>query len=497
MKKLLAPITMAVLLAACTGTTDEHGHAHDEEVALSHTVWTAKTELFVEFKPLVVGQVTSFAAHFSDMGTFKPIEQGKVTVSLVQDGQGVRSTVDAPSQPGIFRPSIEPKAAGTYELWFEIETPLYTDKIIIENVTVYADGQAAIAANPQQPEDGNTISFLKEQAWKIDWAIAPVKRDTVFDVIQTGGEILPSRGDEKIISATANGIIMFNMDRTIVGNEVDNGALLFTIGGGGMADNNIETDFLQAKANYDQAKAEYDRKEQLYGSKAISKAEFDEATRDYELAKNQYENLAANFGNGGKQVKTSISGFVKRVFVTEGQYVKVGDPLVVVAQNRKLILQADVPQSKYNNLSGIATANFNTGEGNTCYSISDFNGNLLSYAKSVSKDDPFIPVQFEIDNLGELLPGSFAEVFIKTQAQGTNLVVPVSALMENYGNYSVYVQTEGESFEKREVTIGISDGRMVEILSGLNESEMVVTEGAYQVKMASMSSTVPAHGHAH
>jgi len=188
---------------------------------------------------------------------------------------------------------------------------------------------------------------------------------------------------------------------------------------------------------------------------------------------------------------------VKNIFVTEGQYVEVGEPLAVIAQNKKLTLQADVPQSRYANLQDITTANFKTSGTATAYSIEDFNGKLLSYGKSVSREEPFIPVQFEIDNQGDVLPGSFIEMYIKTQAGGMALVIPITALIEDYGNFSVFVQTEGESFEKRDIKLGANDGQVVEVLSGLKEGEMVVSTGAYQVRMASMSSNVPAHGHAH
>jgi multidrug efflux pump subunit AcrA (membrane-fusion protein) len=69
--------------------------------------------------------------------------------------------------------------------------------------------------------------------------------------------------------------------------------------------------------------------------------------------------------------------------------------------------------------------------------------------------------------------------------------------MQDYNLYYVYVEIAGESFEKRPVRLGVDDGFQVQVLSGLAEGEWVVTEGAYQIKMASMSSTIPAHGHEH
>ncbi len=59
------------------------------------------------------------------------------------------------------------------------------------------------------------------------------------------------------------------------------------------------------------------------------------------------------------------------------------------------------------------------------------------------------------------------------------------------------MQISGEGFERRTVKIGKRNGKNVEILQGLEVGEVVVTKGAYQVKMASMSGSTPAHGHEH
>lgn len=499
MKTTITTLAILTSLAIGCGNSkqDGHGHPHGSAATISHTVWTDKTELFVEFLPLVVGKLSSFAAHFSEMEHFKAIEEGSLTVRLIKNGKGITHTVDAPSSPGIFRPSVTPEAAGIYTLVFEITTPAFADTIVIDSVEVYADEASAIAANLAGEEDANAISFLKEQAWKIDFANAPVIRDTIYEIIKAGGEIMPSRGDEIIVTAKTGGIVIFNISKTNIGNAVNAGDLLFTIGGGGLSEDNIEAKFLKAKAKHDQAKANYDRKSQLYEAKAISKTEFEKAKLTYELTKTEYNKLAAGYGKGGKRITAPASGFIKNLFKTEGEYVRAGEPLATIAKNKKLTLKADVAQKHFEKLKHITTANFITANNNKAYSIEQFNGKLLSYGKSVSHKNPLIPVYFEIDNKGELLPGSFIEVFIKTKPLAPSLLIPLSALLEDYGNYSVYVQTQGESFEKREVEIGISDGRSIQILSGVAEGERVVTTGAYQIKMASMSDQMPAHGHVH
>ena len=172
-----------------------------------------------------------------------------------------------------------------------------------------------------------------------------------------------------------------------------------------------------------------------------------------------------------------------------------GQPLAVITQNKKLTLRANVPQSQYSSLDQAMTANFSL-NGRT-FSIQDFNGNLLSFGKSVSRDSPKIPVYFELDNTGELLAGSYIDVWLKTKPSSQALLIPRLSLLEDNGTYSVIVQTGGESFEKRTVVLGVSDGVSVQVISGVELNERVVVKGAYQVKMSAMSGQTPAHGHAH
>ena len=122
---------------------------------------------------------------------------------------------------------------------------------------------------------------------------------------------------------------------------------------------------------------------------------------------------------------------------------------------------------------------------------------MISIAKTTGANSPFIPVHFQIDGRPEIFPGSFAEVYLKTLPIADALVIPATALIEEQGIIYAYVQTEGESFQKRELKLGANDGVKVQVLSGLEENERVVTKGGYQIKLSQASGTMPAHGHEH
>ena len=502
MKKLI--LMVIVILVIVPGCNNEHGHSHDDgghshglEVGtISHTIWTDKTELFVEFTPLVARQITIFAAHFSSMEDFKAIEKGSLTVSLIRNGKGIRHTVNGPGSPGIFRPALQPKEKGIYQLIFDIQTGEIDDKIVIDSVFVYENIEEAIVANPAEPK-GNEISFLKEQAWKIDFAIEQVKRQSIHQVIKTSGKIEARQGDETLITAKASGIVFFNLINTRIGNEVNSNKVLFTISGEGIADNNIEFRYAAAKAEYEKADVDYERGKELIKEKIISQKSFHELKAKFEVTKINFDIISANYSKGGQQIRTPFAGFIKNIMVSDGQYVQSGEPLAVITQNKKLIIHADVSQKYFAELPQISSANFKTAYDPVVYSIDDFNGKILSYGKTVGNKANYLPVYFEIDNKGKLLSGSFVEVYLKTIPVKNAVVISQQAIMEDYENHYVFVQTAGESFEKRNVKIGISDGMLTQILSGVNEGEWVVTKGAYQVKMASMSSAIPAHGHSH
>jgi multidrug efflux pump subunit AcrA (membrane-fusion protein) len=61
----------------------------------------------------------------------------------------------------------------------------------------------------------------------------------------------------------------------------------------------------------------------------------------------------------------------------------------------------------------------------------------------------------------------------------------------------VFVQLEGESFERRPVEISFRDGAWVGVLAGVGPGERVVTRGVPQVRLASTGSAEIGHGHAH
>jgi RND family efflux transporter MFP subunit len=496
---------MAMLIAfaivGCTHnhsheTTDEHGHIHDETLQL--TAYNADFEVFAEAMPFVAGQESEMLAHFSRLEDFKPLEESCITVSLIVGADGIRQTLEQSVRPGIYQFSLQPVVAGTGRLVFDIQTAEGTSQITVPNVTVYTnEHEAHEAAEEATISSSNGVVFTKEQSWKVDFATAEARREPFGQVIRTTAQIQPSQGDERIITAKAGGVALFNAS-IVEGKNVSTGQTLFTIDGSATADNNLAVRYAEAESEYNRAKAEYERKTELATANIVSQSDLLKAKTEFTTAEAAYNNLQRNFTAGKQPVSSPIDGFVTRVLVQNGQYVEMGQPVLVVSQNRDLFIKAELQPRYFDWLSHIISANIRILNSNHVYSLEELGGRILSYGKTADINNPLIPVTFQVNNKTGLLPGSFVELFIKTQTSAQAVTVPNEAIIEEMGACFVFVQLIPELFEKRAVKTGVTDGVCIEITEGITAGERVVSKGAIFVKLAQASGTLDAHaGHVH
>ena len=312
-------------------------------------------------------------------------------------------------------------------------------------------------------------------------------------LIKTSGQVLAAQGDESVAVATVAGVVSFR-GKVTEGMSVGSGTPLVTISSKNIADGDPVQ---RARIAYEVSKKEYERMKELVKNKIVSDKDFAQAEQSYENARLSYEALSKNHSAIGQSITAPIAGYVKSILVKEGDYVTTGQPLMTLTQNRRLQLRADVSERYYGALKQIASAHFKTPYDDTVYALENLHGRVLSYGKASDENAFYIPVLFEFDNTGDIVPGSFVETYLTGATRTGVITLPVSALTEEQGLYFVYLQESKEVYRKQEVKTGAEDGLRVEILSGLKPGDRVVTQGAYHVKLASASNAIPAHNHSH
>ena len=337
------------------------------------------------------------------------------------------------------------------------------------------------------------ISFCPEKAKAVGMKVHTVQPSDFQQVIKTSGQVTAAQGGESTVVATVAGVVSFRGKLT-EGISVGKGTTLITISSEHIAEGDP---VLRARVDYQIAKKEYDRMKKLIESKIISEKEFAVAQQNYENAKIGYQGLAQNHSGKGQQISSNLSGYVKAILVKEGEYVTVGQPLVSITQNKRLFLRAEVSEKYYNSLQQIQSANFKTPYDNKVYELKTLNGKLLSFGKTSGDNSFYIPVTFEFDNKGAVVPGAFVEVYLLSSTLTNVIAIPRTALTEEQGHLFVYLQVDEEGYKRQEVTIGADNGKNVQILTGLKTGDRVVSEGAYQLRLASSSQSIPAHSHEH
>ena len=117
------------------------------------------------------------------------------------------------------------------------------------------------------------------------------------------------------------------------------------------------------------------------------------------------------------------------------------------------------------------------------YPGKEFAGTVVRIGNEVESDSRTLEVRIETSNQELLLkPGMFADVEIVTTILNDVLLIPDSALQTNADEQIVFVALNGDKFEKRPVKLGVEQSGRVQILSGVNPGEKVVTEGSFILK---------------
>ncbi|MFA6859376.1 MAG: efflux RND transporter periplasmic adaptor subunit [Bacteroidales bacterium] len=364
------------------------------------------------------------------------------------------------------------------------------------------------------------IIFTEKQAEAAGLMTEIVKPSSFDDVLKTGGQILVPQGDEQTVVATGDGIISFTDGSLVNGKHIGRGGVIAAISAENLQNGDPTA---KAKLALDAAAKEYVRAETLVRDKIISQTEFEQIRLKYETAKAEYKGAEEDTSSEGKgwpenkmpigaasksldnesdltskgmKVSSPMNGYLKNLLVNQGDYVTVGQPVATIAQNRRLQLRADVSERYYRQLKNVRSANFKTGADDSIHKLSEMNGRLLSYGKALQEDSFYIPVTFEFDNVGDIVPGGYAEVYLLSEAKENVISVPLTALTEEQGINYVYIKIEPDAFLKREVRTGRNNGERTEILRGLKEGDEVVTKAATQVRLSAASGAIPS-GHNH
>ncbi|MGE3540746.1 MAG: efflux RND transporter periplasmic adaptor subunit [Candidatus Tectimicrobiota bacterium] len=533
----------------CTACHREEGSASPpeaEEKTAQATVWSERFEIFFEHRLLVVNTPTTFITHVTDLTTLEPRREGAATFVLQQGTATPRmQTVPAPARDGIYLPELTFPTPGVWQL--ALRLPLAGQEVVVTlpQVTVFSSREEAQQAPEPAAPDG--ISFLKEQQWKILTQTEPVTRRSLTERLRLTGTVLVHPGHKATVTPPTAGKLALSPDSPLpsLGMHVKAGQVLAMVQPHLVGSELLtyvqtqqqmqaldieitvraataEAEAIRARAALTQAEQALRRIRTLREQNAKSTREVEEAEfaqrkaeadlsaaeglkKTYEQAKKQLAErpraLAQLGGIPAIALHAPITGVIVAINAAIGEHVHAETPVFSILNTDTVLIEAQLPEAELGRLGPSYRATYETpaAPGTFVPLFSETgHGSLLAFGTTVDAKTRTVPLLYAVPNPERHLRiGMALTVYVETARVTEALAVPLTALVEEDGQSVAFVQIAGETFHKRALRLGIQDGPCVQVLAGLSAGERVVTKGAYAIRLASVSSTIPAHGHAH
>ena len=501
---------VCVVASGCRRPSAPPTASAEEPEALDVTRWSDKTELFAEYPPLAVGQTSRFAIHLTRLDTFRALTEGYVEVQL-RGGASPPEVfrVEAPSRPGIFGVDVKPAHGGTRELVVIVRSRDLSDQHRVGDVAVHANAEAARTAPHEGGEDAGGISFLKEQQWSLDFGTAVVSERALRESIRVSARLEARPGGAAEVVAPIDGRLIRVLDLP-VGSTVVRGQELARL----LPPPSVPGDLpqlrrAQAEAQTALALATRDREraERLTKAGAAPERRLDEARSAEEQAKArltaaeaslaQY-NIARSGGtadpDGLFAVRAPLSGVIAHRNAAAGANVAAGTTLFRVVDAAQVHVVGQLPEADAARARRATAAELEIPGRQERVPV----GRLAGVGRVLDPQSRTLPITFAFDNRALALPvGQSLFLHLLMDTTAPKPVVPAAAVVDDAGRPIVFVQRKGETFERRAVKLGPRTGDLVQVVEGLRAGDRVVTKGAYLVRLASLSTSVPAHGHVH
>jgi membrane fusion protein, heavy metal efflux system len=499
------------LSAGCRRNEKAEEHAEAEGFVV--TAWSAGYEIFAEAQPLVAGGVSTSLTHVTLLEGFAPMKEGTVAAILRGGGGEQVFSQDHPKPDGIYSIDIKPAKEGVYDLLFRVTSGGgRTEDVAAGKIRVGTAEKPGGLAEEQHAEgdggDAGAVSFLKEQQWRTSFATAAVAEGVWRDGVRGPARVTPAAGGEVLLTASVEATVV-PRPWPHVGRDVAAGDTVVKLlpRASTRSLHDLEADAASLAAQEVVARKRVERLGELLRVEAASAAELERARAELlgleaRLAGTRRELEAATTGTSGGGTEIALrapwAGRVAEVAVSPGQSVAPGTALARLVRLRPVWLDVALrPEDAVRATGAVAGLSLRRPSGGEAIVLPAPAVRLVSHAPEVDPRTATVAVLLELDRSATELPlGSVVEAEVLLGAEKKGIVIPATALVDDAGIPVVYVQTEGESFARREVKVVARQGATA-VVEGLGHGERLVTVGGGAIRRASLLSSAAPESHVH
>ena len=339
----------------------------------------------------------------------------------------------------------------------------------------------------KKAELSNLQSELSKEIDQLDEAIKKLDKNRNFALVsidtlnqQTFKHFAQVQGnvatDENIVIYPEFSGILTSV-RVDEGQQVSKGQILATIDDGGLKNQLAE---LQAQARL--AETTFERQERLWEQNIGSEIQYLEAKTNYEALQSSVSRLEAQLAK--TVIRAPFSGVVDDVMSEQGEVASPGQGLFRLISLDKMYVEADVPEnylSKIQNGTDVMIQISSVGK--------EFEGEVSQVGNTINPDNRTFRIEVAVPNEeGLIKPNQIATIKLNDYTADAAIVVPENTIQKNaMGESLVYLfkpneNSKGGTAQKAVIEVGYTYNDSIEVKSGIEEGDILITEGAKNLR---------------
>jgi membrane fusion protein (multidrug efflux system) len=256
----------------------------------------------------------------------------------------------------------------------------------------------------------------------------------------------------------------------VEGGEVKEGDVLVKFD-----DSDLQAELKQAEGELMLRQADFERINTLHGQKIESVKKMDEARASLTISQGKVESAKAKLAK--TVIKAPFSGKIGLIDVSKGAFIQAGQELVTLVDTTSVKVDFKVPEKFVNEVGVGQVADIKVG----AFKEQNFQATVEAVDSKVEAESHSISVRATIPNEDNVLkPGLFANVSLIIGEKGQTVQVDEMAVDREGEIEFVWIVNRGTADRVRVLT-GARENGKIEIVAGLQEGQIVVTDGQFKL----------------
>jgi len=297
--------------------------------------------------------------------------------------------------------------------------------------------------------------------------VVKVAKETLSNQLQVSGTIMPNESVD--LKAEISGLVTkINFKE---GQYVTKGTPLIYLN-----DDELQAQFQKLQYTQKLFQSQENRQKQLLAREAISQVEYDIVLNQYNTALSDIKLVQAQLQK--TVVKAPFNGILGLRQISEGSVINSSNVIVSIVNIDPIKIEFSIPE-RYASQVTVGSPIFFSSES----SSEEVQGRVYAFEPQIDPGTRTLKLRAESPNKqGKYLPGMFVKIRFVLEVKEDALMVPAESVIPELSGYKVFVVNEEGKAEQRMIEIGTRTNTHVQVISGLNEGDLVLTTGVMQVR---------------